>query len=144
MKDAALEFSVAQALTATANSQNVIDLGPTKATARDIGPGTQTFLVVSIPAQLLSAGASTLTFELWTDSQVSMATQNRIYVSEAIPKAQLTVGAIPVVIAVPSSTKQYLRMTYTVGTGPFTAGAVDAYISLDPPRFALYPRNYTV
>lgn len=146
MKDAALEFSVAQVVTATANSQNVIDLTPVKSTAigRDLGPGQQVFLVISVPQAAAAAGAATVNFELWTDTQVSMATQTKIYDSGAIAKTALTVGSVPVVIALPSRTLDYLRLTYTVGTGPLTTGAFDAYVTLDAPRFIAYPRNYIV
>jgi hypothetical protein len=44
--------------------------------------------------------------------------------------ASLTLGARPVQIRVPRGAERYLRLTYTVATGPFTAGKVIAGLVL--------------
>lgn len=128
--DNELTFSNAQAVTATAASTNVVDLG----VDRDIGVGEPVFFAVQVGATF--TGLTTLTVALQTSADNS--TWTTLYQSAAIPVASLTEGAQPVRVVVPSSTKRYLRVNYTVaGTG--TAGNVTASLLLGPDGYRAYP-----
>jgi len=133
-------FSDRQAVTTTGNSANAIDTG----TARDLLAGEALTLVVQVSTAFTAAGAATLTVALETDDNVSFSSATTLLTSPAIPVAALTAGARPVQIRVPRGAERYLRLVYTVATGPMTAGAVIAGLVLagtleDSARTA-YPR----
>lgn len=128
--DNELTFSNAQAVTATAVSTNVVDLG----VDRDIGVGEPVYFAVQVGTGF--AGLTSLNVALQTSADNSTWTD--LATSGAIPVASLTAGAQPVRMVVPSSTKRYLRVNYTVaGTG--TAGTVTASLLLGPDGYRAYP-----
>ena len=119
-------FSDDQAITVTANSTNVIDLG-----AADKGPGTPLEIYIQATEAFTAAGAATLTVSLTTDDNASMSSATTLYTSAAIGKADLVAGYVVPIRALPTGAEQYLRLTYTVATGPMTAGKITAGIVLD-------------
>lgn len=132
--DSLLEFSDSQALTATADSTNVADLGATP-TLRDIGNGKQLFLVFQVDTALDSTGeAATLTIRLLSDSTTNLDTsQTEHVVSEAIAEATLVAGYKRIWALPPGATyERYLGIEYTVGTEDFTSGAVSAFLTDNP------------
>jgi hypothetical protein len=134
-------FSNRQAVTTTGNSANAIDTGA----ARDLLAGEALTLVVQVSTAFTAGGAAALTVALETDDNVSFSSATTLFTSPAIPVAALTAGARPVQIRVPRGAERYLRLVYTVATGPMTAGAVIAGLVLagtleDSARTA-YPRG---
>lgn len=125
--DKLLEYSDKQVITATAVSTNVVDAGATKnaAIGRDLGAGTQLFLYVNVSTTMTAAGAATLTVAL--QDSADNATFADIAVSGPIPVAQLVAGK-QVQLALPTPTRRYTRVNYTVATGPMTAGAISAHL----------------
>lgn len=126
-------FSEAQAVTASAPSTNVIDLGPLTHgnTVRDIGAGAPIYLVIAVGVTATAAGAATVAFSLQTDTAENFATAKTLFSSAPVPVAELGAGARPVVVAVPRGSERYLRVNYTVATGPLTAGQFSAYLVND-------------
>lgn len=139
--DAELEFSDGQAVTATAISENVVDLGATP-TLRDIGAGEPMWLVVNVGTAFTAAGAATLTITLESDSTADLATSATTHwTSATIPKASLTANTNIVKQPLPSEVtyERYLGLRYTVATGPMTAGTLDAFITKDYEQLNSYP-----
>ena len=139
--DANLEFSDAQAITASAISSNVADLGPvTDNVLRDIGTGEEAYLVFSVDTTFTAAGAATLTAALVSDSVVGLATSPTTHITllNAEPVANLVAGFQRAVKLPPGNYEQYLGMSYTVGTGPFTAGKANAFITKDAQLYRAY------
>jgi hypothetical protein len=137
--DDRLEVSDSQAVTATAVSTDIIDLGPvTNNTLRDVGNGRQLFLVIQCDTTTAAVGAATVTFSLESDSTTDLATSPTVHAtSAAIGKATLVAG-YQLVIPVPAGLKnfeRYMGVRYTVATGPLTAGAFSAFIT-DAPQIA--------
>ena len=96
--DSKNQFSVAQAVTATAIS-DVIDLGPLSGLPsanliRDIGAGEPLHLSILITTSVAaSGGASTTVFSLESDSTANLATSATVHWSSAsIAKATLVAG----------------------------------------------------
>jgi len=105
--DSRLEFSDAQALTATAVSTNIIDLS----SDRDVGVGEPLWLVISCDVAL--AGTSpTLDIDLQTDSAAGMSSPTVIMSS--VQKTAMAAGD-KIVLAVPNANEQFLRVNYTIG-----------------------------
>lgn len=138
--DALLEMSDAQAVTVTAISTNVIDLGPvTDNVLRDIGTGEETYWVLSVGTTFTAGGAATLTAALVSDSTVNLATSPTTHVATAaIPVASLVAGYTYCVRLPKGDYEQYLGTQYTVGTGPMTAGAINSFISKDVQAWRAY------
>jgi len=145
--DALLRFSNAQAITATAVSDNVIDLGitsgiPSSANgggARDIGVGDDPAMKLLVQVGTAFATLTSLTVALQgaiDDGTGNPASFSTWWASPAIAVASLVAGARlldmdmprpPQGIAVP----RYLRLNYTVGGSNATAGTLNSYIVLD-------------
>jgi len=120
--DSLLKFSDAQALTATADSTNVIDLS----VDRDIGIGEPMALVVTVGvAADFTTGDETYQFQLETDDNAGM-TSSTIIGDVTVAAADLTVGD-KVVIPLGHSNERYLQVVYTLG-GTTPSITVDAFL----------------
>jgi len=135
--DKLLMFSEAQAVTNTAASTDVIDLGPIDGTRRDIGVGYPLELFVNVNTTAAAAGAATVNIALQTSPDNS--TWTTLATSGDLALTALTAGKRVVSQKVPQGVLRYLRVNYTVGTGPLTAGAFTAGINLDVDNNSPYP-----
>lgn len=143
--DAQLEFSDSQAITASAASTNIIDFNPAfdYNTVIDAGAGEPTFLVVTPSVTFAAAGAATLAIELRAYANEDKSdTPTVIFSTPAKALGSLVAGKPVVVVALPSANyKRFLSLQYTVATGPFTAGALDAFITKDAQTWRSYANN---
>ena len=144
------------AVTVTAISNNVVDLRQSAATI-NLGPpalvdeglsGPETYLIVQTDnsAAFAAAGAATLVVTLESDSTSNLATLPVVHFSTAvIAKATLLVNTVIVRTQLPSDNyKRFLGVRYTVATGPFTAGAILAWLSPDVQRNITYQTGFAV
>lgn len=120
--DSLLKFSDAQALTATADSTNVIDLS----NDRDIGKGEPMALVVTVGvAADLTTGDETYQFQLETDDNAAFSSATVIG-DVTVAAANLAAGD-KVVIPLGHSNERYLQARYVLG-GTSPSVTVDAYL----------------
>ncbi|WP_422096889.1 Bbp16 family capsid cement protein [Variovorax sp.] len=127
-------FSDDQAITATAASTNVIDLGPTgtvprspSALTRDISKGTDIPLLVQVTEAFNNL--TSLAVAVQTDSDSAFGSATTLY-TQTVVLADLTAGKRIALKTLPYGlTKRYVRLNYTVtGTAP-TTGKVTAGIT---------------
>ncbi|MFV8981151.1 Bbp16 family capsid cement protein [Serratia fonticola] len=125
-------FSQSQAVTVTAASADVIDLGPLYAgnDVRDIGPGYPIEFLAQVATTATAAGAATVTISLQTSKTSDFATATTLLQTGAIAVADLKAG-YRYVATVPHGVQRYLRVNYAVATGPLTAGAFTSGLLLD-------------
>ena len=157
--DSQIEFSDAQAVTATAISSNVYDLfsmglggGATDVTPNtrlDIGQGTDNlYLVVNTAVTATDTGNdATLTITLESADDAGLTTNAQVhYSSGAIAFASFaTAGTNLVAIRLPSALfRRYLGVRYTVANGPLTAGAFDAFVTPTLQQNRIYKSGFTV
>lgn len=135
--DKLLMFSEAQAVTASAASTDVIDLGPIDGTRRDIGVGYPLELFVNVNTTATAAGAATVNIQLQTSPDNS--TWTTLASTSDLALSALTSGKRVWSQKVPQGVQRYLRINYVVGTGPLTAGAFTAGINLDVDNNSPYP-----
>ncbi len=149
--DSRLEFADAVALdtsgTDTDNVGDVIDLGA----QRDIGQGQAMYLHIQVSTALTSGGSATVQFSLASDGSDTIATDGNQTVhllTDAIAVATLVQGfsmSIPIPAGATQQGKgnigyeRYLGFQTVTGTAALTAGAVNAYLSLDPQGWRSYP-----
>ncbi|QPT15228.1 hypothetical protein I6G37_09925 [Serratia rubidaea] len=125
-------FSQAQAVTASAASTDIIDLGPLYAgnDVRDIGPGYPVEFFAQVAANAAAGGSATVTISLQTSKTSDFASATTLLQTGAIAVADLKVG-YRYVGTVPHGVQRYLRVNYAVATGPLTAGAFTSGLLLD-------------
>lgn len=135
--DRTLLFSDGQAITATAASTNVVDLGATGTVygasaplVRDIGNGRDVDLFVGVTQSFNNLTSLTISIE--TDDNAAFSSATTVFTSPAYSLAQLATGAkylLPDTLPV-GTNERYVRLKYTVAgtaptTGKITAGVVD-------------------
>lgn len=129
-------FSDDQAITASADSTNHIDLGvpgtPFDAAAalnQDIGKGAAIPILVQVTEAMTAAGAATLTINISTGATTALGTT--IASVGPIAKADLVAGYQAAIQMLPNKiVERYLGIEYVVATGPMTAGNITAGITM--------------
>ena len=128
--DSRLEFADAQALTATGNSTNVIDLS----LDRDMGPGKALFVVISLDVGADGTSADeTYVASLTTDDNVGFASPATL-ASVTIPRGSAAGSYFAMVVPpVVGSNVRYLRVTLTLG-GTTPSLTYSAWLTSELPR----------
>jgi hypothetical protein len=127
-------FSSSQAVTATAASTDIIDLG----SSRDIGAGEPLEIIVAVDTTFTAGGAATLDIALQTDTSSGFGSAVTLASTGATAVASLTSGVAIARWKVPRGVLRYLRLNYTVATGPMTAGTITAGIGIGRQDTATY------
>lgn len=137
-----LEFADATALNATATGTKNIGSTIDLETVRDIGAGKQLYVCIQITTDLGSGGAATIRFQLVSDASGTPATNGNQSVhvaSEAFTATDLDQGEVVILpvpamgYGAPTQYERYLGVQQVVGTATLTAGAVNAFLTCDPP-----------
>jgi hypothetical protein len=132
--DDTLVFSDAQAITATARSTNIVDIGAagtpygmTNAVRRDIGEGTNIPISVNIVEAFNNLTSLTIAWEIDNDPAFGSPT---VMGSRTYTLAQLTLGAtIDYPAEVPVGTNErFLGLRYTVAGAAPTLGKITASV----------------
>lgn len=121
--DSTLKFSSNQAVTVTAASENVIDLGASK---RDIGVGEVVPLRVAVSTAF--AGLTSLQVSVQTSDSEGSGYAD-VIMTPAILAADLVDGYVFNLQSIPrGALGRYVRLNYTV-VGTATAGAINAGVT---------------
>lgn len=134
-------FSDKQAITATAVSENVIDLGATGTPISGVTALKSDLGISDVPLLIQVtedfATLTSLTVSVQTDDNVGFGSPKTVISTPAIPVASLKAGYKFPMVWVPRGTdERFVRLNYTVAgsnatTGKITAGittGVDAYV----------------
>lgn len=135
LMDKGNQFADSQAITVTAASTNVLDLG----VDRDVGIGFPLEIDMRVMEAFTAAGAATLVVAMQTAIDAVFTTPIVLMQTAAIPVASLIVGYEPARWRIGSETKRFLRFYYTVATGPMTAGKLSINTVLDRQAPRSYP-----
>lgn len=133
-------FSNAQAITATAGSTDIIDLG---GAGRNIGVGEEMYLVVIVTTAFTDASSdSTVAVTLETDDNDTMSTPTTILTLGTF--AALSAAGTRLVVRLPVATyERYIGVRYTVAGGNLTTGAISAFLTKNIDAYTNYANNYT-
>lgn len=127
IQDRQLTPSVAQAVTVTAFSTDVVDLASNADIGRSSNGGSGLRAFSKVDTAFTAGGAGTLLVELVQSANADLSTPDVLAQSNGgtpFALAALIQGATLMDIAIPRTSKRYLGFRYTVATGPMTAGAV--------------------
>ena len=120
------KFSSSQAVTVTAASTNVIDLG---VSGRDIGLGELVPLWIGVDADF--ATLTSLTVSVQTDDAENFGSAVTVVSTGAVAVADLVNGYQFAIANIPNNVLgRYIRLNYTVAGTTATAGSVTAGITL--------------
>jgi len=148
--DERTEFCDATSVAAAAGTAlvgDVIDLGTV---ARDIGNGQPIYLVITTATEIITGGAAgTVKFQLVSDSTANLATSPTVHIDtgtfvtddSAANSAQLNAGGVIFCGPLPlqgNVYEQYLGILCVTATTTTTAGAINAFLTLDPTGWAAY------
>ena len=128
--------------TGAAGTYNLGDLIDSSV-VRDLGNGQPVYLIITVDTEIITGGtAGTVAFQLVSDSTdtISTTTQTVHYTSKAFVTddtalTELQAGEIAVCVALPAegvAYERYLAVQQVTGTTAITAGAINAFLSLDP------------
>lgn len=135
ISDALLLFSNAQAVTASAASESVVDV----AAARNIGVGTDLYVNVNVDVAMTDGGGNTYPLVVWlyADSTDTFT-----------PDASVTLFTIPAASAIgvkrsaripfDTANYRYLSLRYIPTGGNLTAGSFTATVSLNADAYTSY------
>ncbi len=143
--DERTEFADAVSVAATAGTANIGDIIDSSVVSDLVH--AQIYLVINVDTEIITGGnAGTLKFQLVSDATSTVATDgsatvhaaSQAYVTDGTDAndAQLKAGGYPLVIALPGEGalyERYLAVQAVTATTTTTAGAINAYLTLDPP-----------
>jgi hypothetical protein len=131
--DTLLEFSDAQAVTTTAASTNVVNLG----SDRDVGVGNELWVCMTLDVAADDTDANeTYVVDLQTDTVEAMSSADNI-AQVTIPRG--SVAGSKFTVAVPFANQQFLRLNYTTG-GTTPSMTISAWLTDQHPAvWAAYP-----
>jgi len=125
--DSLLQVSAAEAVASTEASDDYIDL---KAAGDAIGH--ELTFVCRVHTAFTTGDAATLSVALQTDDNSSFSSPTTLAASGVLAVTAIdAVGDRPLVVKVGPGLQRYVRAYYTVGTGSFTNGKVDAFLVKD-------------
>jgi hypothetical protein len=140
--------TTAVAITVTRDSTNILDMGVN----RDMSIGQPLYLNIVGDGLFAAAGAATLTIAIQgaPNSSGSPGTWTTYAQTPALSIAQVN-SALSMLwpLTLPSppsgavSTPRFYKLVYTVATGPFTAGAILAFLAHERSGMLYYASGYT-
>ena len=137
IKDAYARFSDAQAVTVTADSEDVWDQGVGEdawGVARahpEIAEGRPLCLNVVARAAFTAGGSATFTVSIESCATVD-GSYTVHYTGTTIAVAAMTAGSRHLAMALPEGLLRFVKLVYTVATGPMLTGTIDAWVGLEP------------
>ncbi len=143
------EFADATSVAGTAGTALIGDVINTEV-VRDMGQGQPVYLVITCDTSIITGGvAGTIKFQLASDAQAAIATDGSAtvhwdsgaFVTDDDALNDIDAGDTVAVIALPMEGKvyeQYLGILAVIATTTVTAGAISAFLTMDPRGWKSY------
>jgi hypothetical protein len=140
--DKELQYSDAQAVTASARSTNVVDHGE----ARELGTGETMYHVVAVTTAMTdSSSNSTITATLETDSDEAFGSPTLAVISHDVFAALAAAGTQRMrQLPVGGVNERYSATYYTTANGDLTTGSFDAFLCHGVHKWKAYADNVTI
>jgi len=138
--DSLTQFSLAQALTATALSTDAMDLSQS---GRPVANTVYHPIVVSVAEPMVGAG--TLEIQVVTSDNDDMSGADVLMTTGPIAAADLDGSQYAAVFDLPDRVyKRYLGLNYVVAGGAFTGGSIDAAMAANAGTYRTVARGYVI
>lgn len=135
--DALARFSDDQAITASAPSTDIMDLG----SPRNIGVGEELYLVVVVTEAMVGAG----TVEFRTETDDNSGFTSGTYKSHFTFPVASPAGTKKIARLNPGEfNEQFLRGDYVVAGGALTGGKFEAFLTCTVDAYTAYEDNITI
>lgn len=144
--DAQNLFSEAQDITASAASENIVDLRPILGGERRIGTGENLYIILVVTTTFTDAGSdSTVAVTLEADALEAFGSATTIQTIGTFA-ALSAIGDAPLIarIAPQILTESFIRLFYTVAGGNLTTGALTAAIVHGIDAFTAYRSGFDI
>lgn len=139
--DAHNQFSDSQAVTATAASDNLIDLGA----IRNVGVGQPLYLIVMCTVAMTDSGSdSTVAVTIETDDNASFSSATTAQTIGTFSATSAAGTKLVALIQPNAVNERYMRLKYTVAGGNLTTGSFDAYLAESIDAFTAYADAITI
>lgn len=141
--DSQLLFSEEQAITAAADSTNVVDLG----IARNIGVGEELYIFILVTTAFTDSGSdSTLNVDLVTDDNAALSSDSVVMDLVTIPAlaAAGTYYTFRVPPAILNAYERYIGLAYTPANGNLSTGSITAGIVKEVQNAAIYASGFSI
>lgn len=147
--DKQLQFADGQAITATAISANVIDLGETASERKNIAGGEPPMVLVVRTREACTDSGSDATLTITLESADNEALSSN-------PVVHATTGAMTFASFSPAGTwlvlhglpidqyRRYLGLRFAIAGGPLTGGSFDAFLSAEVASWEAYANGNVV
>lgn len=148
------EFADAVSVAAAAGTILVGDVIDSGEVVRNLGSGQPVYLNITVDTEVITGGvAGTIEFQLVSDAAAAIATDGSATVhyssGELVTGAaganadSLNAGATIVSVPLPAQDtyERYFGILAVIGTTTTTAGAINAFLSLDPIGWKAYPEG---
>ena len=148
--DERTEFADATSVAAAAGTALIGDVIDTEV-VRDMGQGQPVYLVITCDTSIITGGvAGTIKFQLASDAQAAIATDGSAtvhwdsgtFVTDGDDANEIDAGKVVAVVALPMEGKayeRYLGVLAVIATTTVTAGAISAFLTMDPHGWKAYP-----
>lgn len=113
--------------------------------ARDVGQGYPLYLVINIETTATSGGSATASFTLASDAQAAIAADGSAtahLTTPVVAVAALVAGKNMLKAVIPMEGleyERYLGILQTTGVAAFTAGKIDAFLTINPAGWKALP-----
>ena len=144
--DELCEFADATALSTAGTSTYNVGSSVDSSVARDLGNGQPIYCVIQVTTAVAGT-SSTVVFALRSDSSATLAVDGSAtthWRSEAIAEATLVAGfelVFPIPLGPDIAYERYLGIQITVGAAALSAGAINAFLTMDPYGWKAYPEG---
>lgn len=148
------EFADAVSVAAAAGTILVGDVIDSGEVVRNLGSGQPVYLNITVDTEIITGGvAGTIEFQLVSDAAAAIATDGSATVHYSSGELatgaaganadSLNAGATIVSVPLPAQDtyERYLGILAMIGTTTTTAGAINAFLSLDPIGWKAYPEG---
>lgn len=134
-------FSDSQAITATAASTNLVDLGA----IRDLGLGENIYVVVACTVAMTDASSdSTVTVTIETDDSASFGSATTTQTIGAFAAVSAAGTQLIARLGIGQMNERFARLKYTVANGNLTTGSFDAFLTHDIQKATVYADAITI
>jgi hypothetical protein len=98
------------------------------------------YFVITVDTTATSGGSATLAVSLVTDDNAALASPTKVFTTVATAVASLAAGTVLAKVEIPKGVawERYIGIVQTTGTAAFTAGKINAFLTMVPTNYRAF------